>query len=324
MAVTFQSTKHGLVAVALLSSSPFLTHAQDVSLPSASTEAGGECDFDNEPSGIGYFWDPTCDMGDLGCDADGKHVQCRLCGAGNFTSVPCPASSCHFAQHPYVPYYWDSECEAGQLGCWADGIHAQCRFCGDYPYTGVPCPEGAAPPLAAACAFDSEPADPYYWEPGCEMGMHGCNADGKNVHCRFCGHGGFADIQCPGSHVCAFDPPPTTPYFWDPDCQTGMLGCMADGVNPQCRFCAERPFETVACPEAVAPPEDTCAWPQRGEPSVPHFWDETCEMGMLGCWADGIHAQCRFCGTGVFQEIDCPNATDSTSGGSRRLAEVLV
>merc|ERR1712060_373566 len=162
---------------------------------------------------------------------------------------------------------------------------------------------------------------PYYWDPGCVMGMHGCNADGKNVHCRYCGHGGYEDIHCPGSHVCAFEVIPTVPYYWDPSCEEGMLGCKADGVNPQCRFCAERPFESVPCPEAVAPPEDTCAWPQRGEPSVPHFWDETCEMGKLGCWADGIHAQCRFCGTGVFQEISCPDMTRamparSTSGGS--------
>jgi len=280
-----------------------------------STEAGGQCDFDNEPIGIGSFWDPTCEMGKLGCDGDGKHIECRMCGGGNFSSVPCPASSCHFPQDPWVPYYWDNDCEAGGLGCWADGVHAQCRFCGDFPYTGVTCPEGAAAPMAASCNFDNEPATPYYWEPGCSLGMHGCNADGENVHCRFCGQGDYVDIHCPGSHVCDFAVVPTVPYFWDPHCTVGMLGCKADGVNPQCRFCAERPFENVTCPEAVAPPENTCHWPQRGEPNVPHFWDETCQMGILGCWADGIHAQCRFCGDGVFKDIACPNNTDAHGNG---------
>merc|ERR1712238_179953 len=127
------------------------------------------------------------------------------------------------------PYYWDNDCEAGGLGCWADGIHAQCRFCGDFPYTGVTCPEGAAAPMAASCNFDNEPATPYYWEPGCSLGMHGCNADGENVHCRFCGQGDYVDIHCPGSHVCDFAVVPTVPYFWDPHCTVGMLGCKADG-----------------------------------------------------------------------------------------------
>jgi len=269
----------------------------------------GQCEFYNLPVGVGYFWDPTCEMGDLGCDGDGKHLQCRLCGAGDFLEVQCPPSSCKFQAHPYVPYYWDNECEVGMLGCWADGVHEQCRFCGDFPYTGVTCPEGAAPPEAAACAFDNEPETPYYWEPGCTMGRHGCNADGKNVHCRFCGQGDYLDIHCPGSHVCEFEVIPTVPYFWDPDCRDGMLGCRADGVHPQCRFCAERPFETVPCPEPTAPPQNECAWPQRGEPSVSHFWDETCAMGQLGCWADGFHAECRFCGSGVYSDVACPNVT---------------
>lgn len=30
---------------------------------------------------------------------------------------------------------------------------------------------------------------------------------------------------------------------------------------------------------------------------------------MLGCWADGMHAECRFCGSGVFKGIACPNST---------------
>merc|ERR1712176_764199 len=116
------------------------------------------------------------------------------------------------------------------------------------------------------------------------MGKHGCNADGENVHCRFCGAGDYHDIHCPGSHVCEFAVIPTVPYYWDPNCTEGMLGCKADGVNPQCRFCAERPFENVTCPVQIPIPEHTCHWPQRGEPNVPHFWDETCEME---CWGAG-------------------------------------
>merc|ERR1712228_135794 len=148
------------------------------------------------------------------------------------------------------------------------------------------------------------------------MGMHGCNADGKHVHCRFCGGGGFADIHCPGSHVCEFDALPTVPYYWDPECKDGMLGCKADGVHAECRFCAERPFESVPCPQFAKPPENECSWPQRGEPSVRHFWDETCEMGMLGCWADGIHAQCRFCGDYPFTGVACPEGAAAPPAAS--------
>lgn len=274
-----------------------------------SAEALGHCDFDSDPVDVGSFWDPTCKMGDLGCNADGKHVECRLCGAGNFINISCPASSCRFQNEPYVPYYWDTECEIGQLGCWADGVHKQCRFCGDYPFTGVTCPEGAMHRRAAQCAFDVEPTTRYFWDSTCYMGKHGCNADGEHAHCRFCGSGGFEDVHCPGSQVCEFDNLPAVPFYWDPQCTDGMLGCKADGVHPECRFCAERPFEAVPCPEPIHAPQNECSWPQRGEPSVPHFWDETCEMGKLGCWADGIHAECRFCGSGIYEAIACPNVT---------------
>ena len=26
-------------------------------------------------------------------------------------------------------------------------------------------------------------------------------------------------------------------YYWEPDCFLGMKGCLADGINVQCRFC---------------------------------------------------------------------------------------
>jgi len=231
--------------------------------------------------------------------------------------VKCPASSCKFPNEPFVSYYWDIDCELGKLGCWADGVHAQCRFCGDYPHTSVPCPEGASRPNSAACTFEKETEIPHYWEPGCVMGKHGCKADGVNVQCRFCGGGDFADIPCPAEQVCEFANRPTVPFFWDPTCADNMgLGCNADGIHAECRFCGQRPFEGVPCPEEVAPPENKCVWPLHSEPPIKSFWDPDCEMGMLGCWADGLHRECRFCGAGVFQEVECPEEEDIVPGAA--------
>merc|ERR1711878_42835 len=143
------------------------------------------------------------------------------------------------------------------------------------------------------------------------MGMHGCNADGKHVHCRFCGSVGFEDVRCPASQMCEFENLPVVPFYWDPQCTDGMLGCKADGIHQECRFCAERPFESIPC-EPAPVPQNECSWPQRGEPSVSYYWDETCEMGKLGCWADGLHAECRFCGSGVYSQVTCPST--STTG----------
>jgi len=266
----------------------------------------GTCEFDNEPVGVGYFWDPTCSTaGGLGCDADGKNIDCRYCGAGNYT-IDCPPSSCQFQNEPFIPYYWDKDCVAGDLGCWADGVHAQCRFCGHNPSIGVPCPEGAAQPNSPGCAFDNEPSIPYYWEPGCgESVTSGCNADGKNVRCRYCGAGDYSAIDCPASQVCQFANEPAVPFFWDPSCTDGGLGCNADGIHEECRFCAVRPFQDVSCP-GQATAEEACTWPVMGAPSVPSYWDPNCTLGDLGCWADGLHAGCRFCGEGVFATIPCP------------------
>lgn len=43
---------------------------------------------------------------------------------------------------------------------------------------GVKCPRNAIVPDTRLCAFDNEPATPYYWEPRCRMGIKGCYADG--------------------------------------------------------------------------------------------------------------------------------------------------
>lgn len=195
------------------------------------------------------------------------------------------------------------------LGCWADGVHPQCRFCGEHPYTGIQCPEVVHEPPATACNFADDPAIPHFWDPHCMLGMLGCLADGKHVGCRFCGQGDYASVPCPvgeDAQQCSFANEPLVPYFWDPTCSYGQLGCMADGIHVECRFCAQRPFEDISCPSSVAPPSGKCSWPKGSEPTEQHFWDESCEAGILGCWADGVHAQCRFCGGGVFANVTCP------------------
>jgi len=220
------------------------------------------CDFDLQPTFPGYFWDETCTDGALGCLADGKNTFCRFCGAGNYSEISCPPSSCQFPNEPVVPYYWDPDCRLGKLGCWADGIHIQCRFCGEAPFTSLSCPA-----------------------------VVGGSSAG----------GGSASVT-----QCSFANEPHTPYFWDPSCTNGQLGCFADGIHEECRFCAHRPFETIACPEGVGPDATKCFFTEGFEPQIEYFWDESCEMGMLGCWADGIHAKCRFCGSGAYHEVECP------------------
>jgi len=120
------------------------------------------------------------------------------------------------------------------------------------------------------------------------MGVHGCNADGIHVQCRFCGSGVFADIPCPASEVCSFANEPSIPYYWDPECSMGTLGCMADGMHAECRFCGKRPFEGIPCPGPIEPPQDQCTFPLHGEPTIGYFWDETCESGEL---LGGRHAR---------------------------------
>lgn len=272
-------------------------------------DATGSCDFAVVPSSPGFFWDPTCDASTAGCNADGKNLECRFCG-GDY-GVACPPSSCHFVNEPYEPYYWDESCDMGKLGCWADGIHAQCRFCGDGVFSSVMCP-----PQIHRCTFMNKPATPFYWDPDCKHGVHGCFADGLHEECRFCGEGLYSDIVCPGEtqeRTCTFEVEPDTPHYWDPACAMGVLGCNADGIHLQCRFCAGRPFESVRCP--VDPPRDRCYW-EYNVPTTPFFWDPSCELGKLGCWADGVNPECRFCGEGVYASIACGN---SSSGSQRRL-----
>ena len=41
---------------------------------------------------------------------------------------------------------------------------------------------------------------------------------------------------------CSFANPPVVPYYWDPNCTNDLtsLGCWADGVHAECRFCGGR------------------------------------------------------------------------------------
>merc|ERR1719343_1390302 len=217
------------------------------------------CEFDNEPE-VQYFWDEACvkNASSLGCLADGIHPECRFCGSGDYSEIYCPAGWCEFDNPPNLPYYWDADCRLGGLGCLADGRHEQCRFCGEFPYNGtVLCPAKANAIVPTdACRFDDQPEHAFYWDETCLETDLGCKADGKHIGCRFCGSGDYASIPCPSS-LCTFEAAgllmPADPhrFYWEPACWSGddhILGCHADGVHFQCRYCGSGEYENVTCP----------------------------------------------------------------------------
>ena len=110
------------------------------------------------------------------------------------------------------------------------------------------------------------------------------------------------------SSTCSFANEPVTPYYWDPLCRMGMLGCNADAIHVQCRFCDYKPFHSVRCPDRARPPyPDGKCWFPHGT-SQSYKWDPTCKWGKTGCWADGVNAYCRYCGPGsggVYEGISC-------------------
>merc|ERR1712050_440143 len=213
------------------------------------------------------------------------------------------AELCRFTGPPTLPYFWDPSCKHGGLGCRADGIHDECRYCGDAPFTNVECPTvGLVKPKFGVCTFKHMPAADFYWDSECKMGMLGCYADDRHEECRFCGgDGDYENITCP---KCTFAAPMRTPHYWDNDCRRGGLGCNADGLHPECRFCGSAPFESVPCPEWIMPSNNSCSFPN--EPRVSYYWDTRCKLGVKGCNADGLHVQCRFCGSDVYSDIACP------------------
>ena len=104
------------------------------------------------------FYDPSCALGGLGCNAGGFPL-CRFCGFGGFSSVVCPAgppppglaSPPELAIDPAfckpgrctgnaaLTCYFDPACEFGGFGCAAGG-HALCRFCGFGAFSNIECP----------------------------------------------------------------------------------------------------------------------------------------------------------------------------------------
>lgn len=226
--------------------------------------------------------------------------------------------SCTFALPPETPYYWEPECANatnGGLGCMADGVHPECRFCGEVPYTGIKCPStDVVIPDVQVCRFEVDPPiDKYnlgldvYYDLNCTEDLLGCKADGVHIGCRFCGgNDTYKTIPCPMARVesqCYFPLAPSAPYYWDEDCRMGLLGCRADGIHDKCRFCRARPYESIPCPSQVNVSEGACWFPN--EPKISYYWDPRCRMGKLGCWADGIHAECRFCEAGPWANISC-------------------
>mmetsp|Transcript_77208 Transcript_77208/g.226444 ORF Transcript_77208/g.226444 Transcript_77208/m.226444 type:complete len:377 (-) Transcript_77208:362-1492(-) len=153
------------------------------------------------------------------------------------------------------------------------------------------------------CAFEIEPVTPYFWDESCNPHGLGCFADGIHGPCRFCGEGAYASISCPG---CTFPGKAPGLHYWDNACRVDprLPGCLADGVHPECRFCGEGQYEEVQCPASVVPTTGRCVF--RDEPSMPHYWDPACKRGIVGCWADGVHAECRWCGEGPYENILCP------------------
>ena len=64
--------------------------------PSAPPNLGdlpaGDCTFPRHPpEATPFVWDPSCQGGGVGCNADGSHMECRWCGFGPY--LPCPPAS---------------------------------------------------------------------------------------------------------------------------------------------------------------------------------------------------------------------------------------
>jgi len=54
-----------------------------------SEDARGECSFLRPPPGNKYFWDESCSPhGGIGCNADGKHMECRFCDREGMPRCP--------------------------------------------------------------------------------------------------------------------------------------------------------------------------------------------------------------------------------------------
>jgi len=110
--------------------------------------------------------------------------------------------------------------------------------------------------------------------------------------------------------ACNFTNAPWVPHFWDVSCRhSSSLGCLADGQNPECRFCGQGDYKKVICPAS------SCSF--ANPPHLPYYWDADCRLGKIGCLADGVHVQCRFCGEFPYNvTVPCKTGNTTTPAGS--------
>ena len=118
--------------------------------------------------------------------------------------------------------------------------------------------------------------------------------------------------------VCSAEPEPVCagraePCILDYSCETaGGLGCNAGG-HPACRFCGFGPFNT--CPgmsstQVVQSVEiASCPAACTSNPAETCFYEPECASGGVGCNAGGINEICRFCGFGLFIDLECPDTS---------------
>eukprot|EP00440_Ansanella_granifera_P040235 gb/GFBE01043641.1/.p1 GENE.gb/GFBE01043641.1/~~gb/GFBE01043641.1/.p1 ORF type:complete len:206 (+),score=34.66 gb/GFBE01043641.1/:1-618(+) len=166
------------------------------------------------------------------------------------------------------------------------------------------------PPPVANCTFKARPSTLYSWDESClspDGDKTGCNADGVHKACRFCGESPYP--ACPS---CTFEVEPETPAVWDSNCGVDGVsrGCYADGVHRECRFCGVEGYD--ACPVGFGgnstggEPQGTGSCSFKTEPTTPYTWDTFCGRAghERGCFADGVHRECKFCGFDDYEA--CP------------------
>jgi len=56
--------------------------------------------------------------------------------------------------------------------------------------------------------------------------------------------------------TCQWNNTPSIAFEWNPWCFFGALGCLADGINPECSFCGEPPFRNCTNPTTLLSPTE--------------------------------------------------------------------
>lgn len=75
---------------------------------------------------------------------------------------------------------------------------------------------------------------------------------------------------------CVFPNKPRVPYYWDENCKLGDLGCWADGLHEECRFCGDVPYITECPEDAKMPKYKTCYFPVP--PVTEYYWEPKCKL----------------------------------------------